>query len=155
MKRINRIILLVVLLTIVCWAQNVRVTSLVATGIVDGQAPVTITTSSSVTVSQVYQSGYYFNQEATVGQSVTYTLPVAALGRQKCFKNSNASGTADTGVLTIQVSGSGQTIDYNGTVGASNGNLVSGGAAGDAACVVGISSTQWEAYAQVGTWTVH
>lgn len=130
-------------------------TSLLATGIVDGVAPVTITTGTTGTPGGTYNSGYTINHEATAATAVTYTLPTAAVGRQYCVKNGNNGTAANTGVLTIQVSAAGQSIVYNGTAGASNGNLVSGGAAGDGACVLGISTTQWEAYVQVGTWTVH
>ena len=129
--------------------------SVIASGIVDGQAPVTITTGSTATLGGTYSSGYTVNHEGTAATAVTYTLPTAAAGKQYCVKNGNNGSAADTGVLTLQTSAAGQSIVYNGTAGASDGYPVSGGAAGDAACVVGISSTQWEAYAQVGTWTVH
>lgn len=141
---------------------STNVPYLIATGIVDGTAPVTITTTASCTLgtasgcnATAYSSGYTLNQEATAATAITYTLPTAAIGKQYCVKNSNSSGTADTGVLKLQTSGSGQSIDFNGTVGASDGYLQSGGAAGDAACVVGISATQWEAYSQFGSWSVH
>jgi hypothetical protein len=128
---------------------------LLVSNIVDGLAPVTITTGSTANLGGTYSSGYTFNQEGTAATAVTYTLPTAALGKQYCVKNSNNSSAADTGVLKLQTSAAGQSIIYNGTAGASDGYIISGGAAGDAACLVGISSTQWEAYAQVGTWTVH
>jgi hypothetical protein len=137
-------------------------TTLIATGIVDGEAPITITTSAACNLgassgcnATAYDSGYTFNQEATAGTAVTYTLPTAAAGKQYCIKNSYNGSAADTGVLRFSTSAAGQSIIYNGTQGASNGYFISGGAAGDAACVVGISSTVWEAYVQVGTWTVH
>lgn len=130
-------------------------TSLLASGTVDGQAPVTLTTTSTATLGGTYNSGYTINHEGTAATAVTYTLPTAAVGKQYCVKNGNNGTAANTGVLTLQTSAAGQSIVYNGTAGASDGTLVSGGAAGDSACVVGISTTQWEAYAQVGTWTVH
>ena len=130
-------------------------TSLLASGTLDGQAPVTITTSSTATLGGTYKSGYTFNQEATAATAVTYTLPTAAAGLQYCVKNSNNGTAATTGVLTLQTSAAGQSIIYNGTAGASDGYVISGGAAGDAGCVVGISSTVWEFYGQVGTWAVH
>lgn len=129
--------------------------SVIAAGIVDGQAPVTITTGASATLGGTYSSGYTINHEATASAAVTYTLPTAVIGKQYCVKNGNNGASANTSIITIQTSAAGQSIVYNGTVGASDGNLVSGGMAGDAACVLGISTTQWEAYAQVGTWTVH
>ena len=129
--------------------------SVIASGIVDGQAPVTITTGSTATLGGTYSSGYTVNHEGTAATAVTYTLPTAAAGKQYCVKNGYNGSAADTGVLTLQTSAAGQSIVYNGTAGASDGYLVSGGAAGDAACVVGISSTTWEAYVQVGSWVVH
>jgi hypothetical protein len=131
-------------------------TSLLATGIVDGTAPVTITTGTTGTPGSTYNSGYTFNQEATAGTGVTYTLPVPAAGKQYCVKNSYNGSAANTGILTIAVATPGtHFIIKNGTKGSSTGTLTSGGAAGDAACVVGISSTLWEAYVQVGTWTLN
>lgn len=130
-------------------------TTMLVTGILDGQAPVTLTTGSTATLGGTYNSGYTINHEGTAATAVTYTLPVAAAGKQYCVKNGNNGSAADTGVLTLQVSGAGQSIVYNGTAGASNGSFVSGGAAGDAACVIGVDSTHWEAYAQIGIWTVH
>jgi hypothetical protein len=139
-----------------------KVSSLIATGIVDGQAPITITTSASCTLgtasgcnATAYQSGYTFNQEGTAAAAVTYTLPPAAAGEQYCVQNSNNGSAPDTGVLKVQTSASGQSIIFAGTVGGSAGYLQSGGAAGDAACVVAISSMQWSAYVQSGTWSVH
>jgi hypothetical protein len=128
---------------------------LLISNIVDGNAPVTITTGSTAILGGTYRSGYTFNQEGTAATAVTYTLPSAALGLQYCAKNSNNGSAPDTGVLKLQTSAAGQSIIYNGTTGASDGYLISGGAAGDAACVVGISATQWEAYSQVGSWVVH
>jgi hypothetical protein len=130
-------------------------TSLLASGTVDGEAPVTITTGATATLGGTYNSGYTYNQEATASAAVTYTLPTPAAGRQYCVKNSNNGTAADTGALEFLVANTGtQSIIYNGTQSAS-GFIVSGGQAGDAACAVGISATQWEAYAQVGSWTLH
>jgi len=154
-KRLQQVILLIVFLTVLCWAQNTRVTSLIATGIVDGQAPVAVSTGSSLTLGSKYQSGYTFNQNSSAAAAITYTLPTAAHGRQFCVKNSNNGSAADTGTLEILTSATGQFIIYNGTLSATNGFIQSGGAAGDAACVVGVDSTHWEAYVQVGTWTLH
>ena len=129
--------------------------SLLATGIVDGQAPVAVTTSSTASLGSVYNSGYTFNQEAASATAITYTLPTPAAGKQYCVKNSNNGTAADTGTLELIVANTGtQSIIYNGTE-SSSGYIISAGQPGDAACVVGISSTQWEAYAQVGTWTLH
>jgi hypothetical protein len=138
-------------------------TSLLATGIVDGQAPVVATTGSSCTIGTAsgcttvaYNSGYVFNQETTPSTAVTYTLPTPAAGLQYCFKNSvNSTPAADTGTIKILVATkASQFIDLNGTeTTTTNGYIISGGAAGDAACVVGVSSTLWEAFVSQGTWT--
>ena len=113
-----------------------------------------ITVTAAVTISGA-TSGYYFNQEATAGTAVTYTLPTPAEGNQFCVKNSNNGSAADTGVLELLVANTGtQSIIYNGTK-STSGYLSSAGAAGDFACVVGISATQWEATANVGSWSIH
>lgn len=116
-------------------------------------ASATVTTATPVTVSTTDSSGFYFNQHATAATAITYNLPTAAAGKQFCFANSN-NGAANTGALTIATSAAGQYIIYtDGTLSASGGNIASGGAAGDAACMVGVDSTHWIAYVQRGTWT--
>jgi hypothetical protein len=137
-------------------------TSLLASGIVDGSAPVAVTTASSCTLgttsgcsSVAYNSGYTFNQHATAATAITYTLPTAAAGKQYCVKNSYNGSAANTGTITLQTSASGQYIIYNGTLSATGGYVISGGAAGDGACVVGVDATHWSLYVQVGTWTLH
>jgi hypothetical protein len=128
---------------------------LVVSGIVDGQAPITITTTATATLGSQYSSGYTLNQDATAGAAITYTLPAPFPGKQYCVKNSNNGSAADTGTLELLVNATAtQSIIYNGTK-SSSGFIISGGAAGDAACAVGISATQWEVYTQVGTWTLH
>ena len=48
------------------------------------------------------------------------------------------------GALTIQTSAAGQFIIFtDGTLSASGGYVISGGAARDSACVVGVDSTHW------------
>jgi len=129
--------------------------SLLASGIVDGLAPITITTGSSATLGAgIYNSGYTFNQEATAGTGVTYTLPATVAGEQQCVKNSDVAGTARTGVLTVAVPTSSY-LHLNGARGTISSNITSGGVAGDAACFVAISSTDWEVYVNTGTWTLH
>jgi hypothetical protein len=139
---------------------NATATSLLANGTVDGEAPVTLTSVTSCTLgtasgcnSIAYNSGYTFNQSATPTAEVTYTLPTAAAGKQYCIANDTTGSTPDTGILRLNTSGSGQYIHYKGVIGASGGYIRSGGAAGDAGCVVGISSTVWVFYVQSGTWT--
>jgi len=128
-------------------------TSLIATGIVDGKAPVTLTTGASASLGTTYNSGYTFNQEGTAAAEVTYTLPTAAVGKQYCLANDNGAAGATTGILRVNSSAAGQHIRYKGTIGATGGYIRSGGAAGDAACFVGISTTDWIVYVQSGTWT--
>ncbi|MGC2234265.1 MAG: hypothetical protein WBA09_22380 [Candidatus Acidiferrum sp.] len=131
-------------------------TSLLVTGIVDGQAPVTVTTGSSSSLGGTYNSGYTFNEEGTAGQAITYTLPTAAAGKQYCVKNAYNGSAANTGTLELLTSAAGQYIIYtDGTLSASGGYVISGGAAADAACVVGVDSTHWILYVNSGTWSKH
>ncbi len=117
---------------------------------------VTVGTSSPVTVSTTLNSAFYYNQDATAATAITYNLPTAAAGKQFCFANSNNGSAANTGVLTIATSATGQFIIFtDGTLSATGGNVTSGGAAADAACVVGVDATHWQLYTQVGTWTKH
>lgn len=135
--------------------------SVLASGIVDGTVPITITTGTTATLGAAsYKSGYTFNQEATAGTGVTYTLPATAVGLQYCVANSIVSGTGapDTGILTVYPPASSfvilrgviNTIGGGGTHG-----VVSGGAAGDAACFVAIDATHWTVYPQSGSWTAN
>jgi hypothetical protein len=135
-------------------------TSLLVTGIVDGEAPVTLATTSctlgttSGCNATAYNSGYTFNEQTgAVGTEITFTLPTAAAGKQYCVANDYNGSAANTGILRINTSAAGQHIRYKGVVGATGGYIRSGGAAGDAACFVGLSATDWNAYVQSGTWT--
>ena len=130
-------------------------TSLVATGIVDGTVPVTITTATTGNLGATYASGYTINQYATAATAVTYTLPTAAAGKQYCIKNGYNGSAGNTGALRFSTSAAGQYIVYNGVLSAANGYIISAGALGDGACVVGIDATHWEFYPSVGTWTLH
>lgn len=118
-------------------------------------------TSTPVSVSSTACTGSYNNQNATAGTAVTYNLPTAAacsngLPKQFCFTNSNNGSAANTGVLTISTSASGQFITFtDGTQSATGGNVTSGGAASDAACVMEVDTTHWQLYVQRGTWTKH
>ena len=137
--------------------------SLLASGIVDGEAPVTLTTSASCTLgttsgcnATAYDSGYTFNQEGTAATAITYTLPTAAAGKQYCVSNSYNGSAATTGTLELLTSASGQFIIFtDGTLSATGGFVISGGAAADAACVVGTDSTHWQLYVNRGTWAKH
>ena len=131
-------------------------TSLLASGNVDGTAPTTITTGTTASLGGTFKSGYTHNQEATAAAGVTYTLPTAAAGLQYCIDNSWNGSAATTGVLTLATSASGQFIIFtDGTLSATGGNVTSGGAAADAACVTGIDATHWQLFVQRGTWTKH
>ncbi|MGA7523433.1 MAG: hypothetical protein WBW84_13330 [Acidobacteriaceae bacterium] len=114
----------------------------------------TVTTTAAVTVTN--NNGNYFNQEARAATAVTYRLPAPTRTSQLCFRNSNNGSAANTGTLELLVANTGtQSIDYNGTK-TSRGYVISGGAAGDGGCLVGISSTMWELYSSGSTsWTVH
>jgi hypothetical protein len=120
---------------------------------------VTLDTSTPVTVSATNLATYHMNQ--TTGSSgaaaITYNLPTAAAGIQKCFTNSYNGTQADTGIITIQTSGPGQYIIFtDGTPSASGGYVTSPGLAHDSACVVGINNTQWQLYVQSGSpWVKH
>ena len=136
-------------------------TSLIVTGILDGLTPVTATTGSSATLGAgAYQSGYTFNQEATVATGVNYTLPPTVKGMQYCVRNSIVSGTgaADTGVLTVYPAASSYVI-LNGTINTIGGGgthgVASGGAAGDSACFVAVDATHWEVFVIKGVWTAN
>jgi hypothetical protein len=126
-----------------------------ASGIVDGKAPVSITTGTSAALGNAYNSGYVFNQSATATAAVTYSLPGASPGDQYCVGNSDANGVADRGIIRVNTSGSGQYIHLNGSRSASGGYVTSGGAAGDKACFVGITGTDWEFYPQWGNWKLY
>jgi hypothetical protein len=127
-------------------------TSLVATGRVDGTVGVLKSTANSATTVVVATHGsssYFLNIGDNAAHSI-FTLPVAATGLQYCFRNY----VGITQVLTVQTDAAGtQGIDLDGTATADNGFIHSGGAAGDAVCVVGISATEWIAYPSKGTWT--
>ena len=114
-----------------------------------------VDTSSPVTVSTTLAAEQHFNEDATAATAITYNLPTAAAGKQFCFSNANNGSAANTGVLTIATSAGQFIIFTDGTLSATGGNVTSGGAAADAACVAGIDSTHWMLFVQVGSWTKH
>jgi hypothetical protein len=89
-------------------------------------------------------SAYLFNPAA----ALTFPAPVGVAGVQRCYRNA----TGGTGVITIKMAAS-NTVDVDGANGSSAGTLVSGGAVGDAACIVSDAANHWYAYVQKGTWT--
>jgi len=80
--------------------------------------------------------------------ALTFNAPAGVAGYQRCYRNS----TTRTGVITIQMAAS-NTVDVDGSNGTSAGTLVSGGALGDAVCIVSDATNHWYAYIQKGTWT--
>lgn len=115
-------------------------------------ATVTITTGASAGLTTTYT----VNEEGTAATGVAYTLPAATLSDQHCVSNGFNGSAANTGVLTVNTSATGQFIVFtDGTLSATGGNVTSGGAARDSACFVAIDSTHWLMYTQSGTWTKH
>jgi hypothetical protein len=107
--------------------------------------PVTTSTTSPITVAA---SGFFRNNGAG---AITYNLPTitaAKVGMKFCFRNA----VTRTGAITLQLPAS-TFLDLEGANGTTAGTLVSGGAAGDNVCVVAVSTTQYEASVQRGTWT--
>ena len=121
---------------------------------------ITISTSTNVTV---INQGYYYAHEASNG-AMKYNLPIVMAtpdaatkvppGWQACFGNYNAH----TSAITIQPPAS-HVIYYKGILGgtgASDGDLLSGGAAGDFICVVATAANEYHALgAGYGTWTLN
>jgi hypothetical protein len=124
---------------------------------VDGSTVNTVVdTGSTVTVSTTLAAEYHFNENATAATAITYNLPTAAAGKQFCVSDAYNGTAANTGQLSLQASAIGQFIIFtDGTLSANNGFVQSGGAAADAACVVGVDATHWMLYVQRGTWTKH
>jgi len=127
-------------------------TSLLATGIVDGTAPVVITaTSADYQLGATYKSGYTFINPTSSSASNSAILPAVAAGYQYCVGNY----AAKTGVLTVSTkTGSGvQYIDLDGVLTANTGHIQATAVAGNFACFVGMSSSVWKAIPTKGTWT--
>jgi hypothetical protein len=132
-------------------------------GLLDAQAPATVTTVSSCTLGTAsgcatvaYQSGYTVNEHATAAQAITYTLPTASAGSAYCVGNGYNGSAANTGTIEIITSASGQFLIFtDGTLSATGGYVISAGAAGDFACVFGVDSTHWYFRPGQGTWTKH
>lgn len=104
---------------------------------------VTITTGSAgqtITAAE----GFFVNDTAG---AITYSLPTPSAGVRICVRNN----TTRTGAITLDAATS-TYIDADGANGTSGGTIVSGGALGDSACVLGVSATQWMFYKGSGTW---
>jgi len=91
-------------------------------------------------------TGYYWNNS---GAAYTFQLDAPVAGKQYCFGNYSGETHAITVKSTTSVY-----IVYKGTNGTvTSGTLVSGGAAGDFACMVGVDSTHYMVTgAGYGTW---
>jgi len=107
--------------------------------------PLAIATSSPISPAA---TGFYLNNNAG---AVTYNLPAitaATVGLQMCFRQA----VGKSGAITLQLPAS-TSMDIDGANGTAAGTLVSGGALGDAACVVGQAVGQYVGYVGKGTWT--
>ena len=125
-------------------------TSLLATGIVDGTAPIVITaTSAGYTLGATYKSGYTFTNPVAAAATFNFTLPTAAAGLQYCVGN----GATKTGILKVMSSAAGQYIDLDGTLSASGGFVSATAVAGNFGCFVGIDATNWKAIPTKGVWS--
>ena len=125
-------------------------TSVLATGIVDGTAPIVITaTSAGYTLGATYKSGYTFTNPVAAAATFNFTLPTAAAGLQYCVGN----GATKTGILKVMSSAAGQYIDLDGTLSATGGFVSATAVAGNFGCFVGIDATNWKAIPTKGTWS--
>jgi hypothetical protein len=115
-----------------------------------------VSTTTPVSLGGTYNSGYTLNEHATPGQAIVFNLPTAAPGKQYCVGNAYNGSNPNTGTLDLQTSTVGQYIIFtDGTLSATGGYVISGGAAADAACVIGVDSTHWLLYVQRGSWSKH
>jgi hypothetical protein len=141
------------------WAPAVNVgagtgASLAVTGNLDGLTGTVKTTGTTANLC-TFNLQNTFNQEATAGAGVTYTLCTAVAGKRQCVFNSNG-GAPNTGILTVATSAAGQFIIYtDGTLTTSGGNVTSSGAAADGACFIGVDGTHWQQFTQSGSWAPH
>ena len=106
--------------------------------------PVTVSASGPVIVSN---AGFYFSDSTG---ALTYNLPAITaddIGNRYCFRNA----TGRTGVIILQAPAL-TYIDKGGSNSRAGGTLTSGGAAGDSACVVAVSTTQYVSFTGSGTW---
>lgn len=111
-----------------------------------GGAPTVLISTSGPVSDPGVSSSFQFNNAAG---ALTFNLAAGVAGYQRCYRNA----TGKSGVITIAVTTSNQ-IDLSGSNGTvTTGTLVSGGALGDAACLVSDGTNHWYAYAQSGVWT--
>lgn len=128
-------------------------TGLVATtGVMDGLANTYITTASTTLTTNSGRMAYFFNNNASTIQAVTYTLTPStstSAGMQYCFKQYSGC----TGKITV-APGLGQTIDHIGTATSGASTVTSTGALGDGLCVISATSIKWVAYISYGSWLI-
>lgn len=126
--------------------------TLLATGIVDGTAPIVITaTSANYQVGATYKSGYTLINPTSSSAANTVILPAVAAGYQYCVGNY----AGKTGTLQVNTkTGSGvQYIDLDGVLTANTGHIQATGVAGNFACFIGLSDSVWKAIPTKGVWT--
>jgi hypothetical protein len=117
--------------------------------------PVTIVSTSTVTLGGSYSVGIAYNENATASQAVTATLPTPVAGKVFCIKNFYNGVSPNTGTLELLVANtSTQYIVFNGAI-SSSGYVISSGASGDYGCVTGVDSLHWDFTPSVGTWVLH
>lgn len=135
-----------------CSAQFVRSISAGAVGtcasIVRADLPAsTLTNTTNVTV--VAPRQYH-----VCTSTCTVTVPAPAAGYEFCARNGNNVTT----VITFAAIGSSAMYENTASTAygtAGTGTLVSGGAAGDKICIVGLDSTHYQVWSYNGTWTVN
>jgi len=128
------------------WTVSGSVATISSATIVASDLPaIPATSGTSITLSD--NSRIY-----TCTNTCTITVPVPAAGVQYCVRNGNNVTT----VITLAALGS--SAMYENTAGtaygtAGTGTLVSGGAANDKICIVGLDSTHYQTWSFNGTWT--
>lgn len=83
-----------------------------------------------------------------VAGGCTFNLPAPSGNLKYCFRNY----TGRVGAMTV-VAPAGVTIDVDGAVNSTPGNLTSAGALGDSVCVQAVTSIRYFAFPGTGTWT--
>jgi hypothetical protein len=107
-------------------------------------ARVTVWTSGACTP---VSTGFTYNNSAGAMGCTLPAITSANVGLQLCFENDSTR----TGAITLTMPAS-TTVSIDGTAGSSAGTLVSGGAAGDRACVVAKAAGKYMGYVGSGSW---
>lgn len=115
-------------------------TNLVATGYVDAETNVFLSTGNPITVAG--SSAVYINND---DDGIEFDLPAAASGKSFCFRNRYAQ------VITIDPDDSDYII-LEDTAASQGEAIVSTGAADEFMCVFGIDDSYWMSMGYVGTW---